>query len=257
MSTGSAVAASLLVVGALVGAGVLVSQPEEDTRVRPAPFWGLRGAEQPLPAETGGHGAGTSYVVAEVEGPTIAVHPSPDSATKPTHLRNPNEVGAPRVFLALEAEGDWLKVQVPVRPNASTGWIKRSDVVLKATPYRIRVALGKRELSLFRGNELVMREPVGVGKSVTATPKGLYYVTELLEPPDPNGAYGSYAFGTSAFSEVLTDFAGGDGVVGIHGTNDPSSIGKDVSHGCIRLSNAAVTRMAGMLPLGTPVYITA
>ena len=72
-----------------------------------------------------------------------------------------------------------------------------------------------------------------------------------------NGPYGSYAYGLSGFSNVLTSFGGGDGVIGIHGTNDPSSIGQDVSHGCIRLQNADIERLVRFLPLGTPVDILA
>jgi lipoprotein-anchoring transpeptidase ErfK/SrfK len=260
MTAGSA-AAALGVFAVLVGAGVVASQAEDG---RPeAATWpaALPGVEQPLRAAVPGAGQAAAsaqgYVVAEVKGAVIDVRPAPDPATAPTQLGNPTEVGAPRVFLATKAKGEWLEVLVPVRPNATKGWIKRSEVVLKSTPYRIDVDLSSRTLTLSKGGEAVMRETVGVGKSVTATPAGLYFVTELLQPPNPHGAYGPYAFGTSAFSDVLTDFQGGNGVIGIHGTNDPSSLGKDVSHGCIRLSNAAVTRLAGLLPLGTPVFIAA
>jgi len=99
--------------------------------------------------------------------------------------------------------------------------------------------------------------PVGVGTNATPTPGDLYYVKELLPPPEPNGPYGAYAYGLSGFSNQVTSFAGGEGVIGIHGTNDPSSIGKDVSFGCIRMSDAGITRLAGRLPLGTPVEIRA
>jgi hypothetical protein len=76
-----------------------------------------------------------------------------------------------------------------------------------------------------------------------------------LRPPDPRGFYGPYALGLSAYSPVYTSFAGGDGQVGIHGTDNPGAIGRDVSHGCIRVANAAVARLARRLPLGTPVVI--
>ena len=56
---------------------------------------------------------------------------------------------------------------------------------------------------------------------------------------------------------MLDEFNGGDGVIGIHGTNEPEAIGSDVSHGCIRVDNDTITQMAGMLPLGTPVHISA
>jgi len=59
----------------------------------------------------------------------------------------------------------------------------------------------------------------------------------------------------SGYSEVLFEFGGGDGQMGIHGTNDPTSLGRNVSNGCIRMSNAAITRLAKTLPLGVPVEI--
>ena len=59
----------------------------------------------------------------------------------------------------------------------------------------------------------------------------------------------------SGFSDVLFDFAGGDGQVGIHGTNDPSGLGCDVSHGCIRMSNAGIAFLVQTLPPGVPVDI--
>jgi lipoprotein-anchoring transpeptidase ErfK/SrfK len=61
----------------------------------------------------------------------------------------------------------------------------------------------------------------------------------------------------SGFSNVIDEFRGGDGVIGIHGTNEPDAIGTDVSHGCIRMSNEAILELVPVLPLGTPVHITA
>ena len=55
---------------------------------------------------------------------------------------------------------------------------------------------------------------------------------------------------------MLNEFAGRDGVLGLHGTNFPQGIGTDVSHGCIRMSNHAITKLAHTLPIGTPVTIT-
>jgi lipoprotein-anchoring transpeptidase ErfK/SrfK len=59
----------------------------------------------------------------------------------------------------------------------------------------------------------------------------------------------------SGFSDVLFDFAGGDGQFGIHGTNDPSALGRDVSHGCIRMSNPGISFLARILPAGVPVRV--
>jgi lipoprotein-anchoring transpeptidase ErfK/SrfK len=130
-------------------------------------------------------------------------------------------------------------------------------VALAQNPYRIVVHLGKHRLDVFNGEQRVLRKPVGIGTEATPTPKGRYYVTQLYEPPNPGGAYGPFAYALSGFSEVLETFQGGDPIIGIHGTNRPDLVGQDVSHGCIRLRNAAVTRLAAMLPLGTPVEIEA
>jgi lipoprotein-anchoring transpeptidase ErfK/SrfK len=76
-----------------------------------------------------------------------------------------------------------------------------------------------------------------------------------LKPPTPNTVYGTYAYGLSGFSEVLETFNGGPGQLGIHGTNDPASIGQKVSSGCVRLKNADIDKLAALLPLGVPVEI--
>ena len=66
--------------------------------------------------------------------------------------------------------------------------------------------------------------------------------------------YGPVAFGTSARSATLTDWPGG-GFVGIHGTDRPDLLPGRVSHGCIRMRNADVRRLARLMPIGTPVSI--
>ena len=159
------------------------------------------------------------------------------------------------MFLVEEDQGEWLKVLLPIRPNGSTGFVRASDVTVSENPYSIDIELAEHRLTVSKGDEVTIDEPIGVGTASTPTPGGKYYLKELLQPPDPNGTYGPYAYGLSGFSNVLQEFNGGDGVIGIHGTNQPEAIGTDVSHGCIRVSNEAITEMAGMLPLGTPVHI--
>ena len=123
--------------------------------------------------------------------------------------------------------------------------------------YKITIGLAAHRLVVTEGTETILDTAVGVGTTDTPTPGGLYFTKELLQPPNPNGAYGHFAYGLSGFSNVLTSFQGGDGVIGIHGTNDPSTIGKDVSHGCLRISNDAIDMLAKRLPLGVPVEIDA
>lgn len=200
--------------------------------------------------------AGTTYVAQAVPA-KVAIYPAAGATTPQTTLANPNENGAPLVFLVEQSQGPWIKVDLPIRPNGSVGWVKAADVKLAADPYSVDIALSAHRLTVHKGSQVVADEPIGVGTSETPTPGGKYYIKELLRPPNPNGAYGPYAYGLSGFSNVLSDFNGGDGVIGIHGTNDPSTIGHDVSHGCIRLDNKAIEALVPMLPLGTPVHISA
>lgn len=193
---------------------------------------------------------------AHAKGRTVAVHDRPGGAVTRS-FANPQESGAPLVFLLAREQGDWLHVHLPARPNGSTGWVRRADVELRGVAFRVDVLRAAHELRLYEYGKLVRTFPAGIGTSRTPTPGGTFYLKELLRPPNPNGDYGPYAYGLSGFSNVLTSFNGGDGVIGIHGTNVPSSVGRDVSHGCIRLRNADITYLAQRLPLGTPVRILA
>lgn len=165
----------------------------------------------------------------------------------------------PLTFLVIEQQDDWLHVFLPVRPNGSSGWVRVSDVNLATTDYRVEVRLTEHRLLLHKGNEVVMDVSVGVGRDEVPTPGGVYYIKELLQPPTPGGTYGAYAYGLSGYSPVLESFAGGAGVIGIHGTNEPETVGTDASHGCIRMLDADITRLVTEfgLPLGTPVEIVA
>ena len=194
--------------------------------------------------------------IAEALGTSLPVYDKPGGKLL-SKFSNPNEWNDPLVMLATARSGDWLQVRVPVRPNGSTGWVPASSVRLTWDPYRIVVDISKHRLTLLDVGRPVMQTPVAVGAKATPTPHGTFYLTALLQPPDPNGAYGPYAFGLSGYSPVLKSFAGGDGEIGLHGTDDPGSIGHSVTHGCIRVANKVMLSIAGRLPLGTPVIVKA
>jgi lipoprotein-anchoring transpeptidase ErfK/SrfK len=195
-------------------------------------------------------------IVATVKSSKIQVYSEPRSDKKQELLDSPNLDGAKVVFLVKKIKGQWLHVYLPTRPNGSTGWIKKKKVTLAGHSFHVLINLDKHILKAWDGNKKIVRTPIGVGRAVTPTPVGLYYITELLKQPDPSGTYGPYAFGLSAHSDVLNEFAGRDGVLGVHGTNFPQGIGTNVSHGCIRLHNSAIIKLAHTLPVGTPVRIT-
>lgn len=199
--------------------------------------------------------AGTSQI-ATARVAQVAIHSEPGQGKQIT-MDSPTAVGAPLTFLVLESRPGWLKVQLPKRPNGSTGWVAQDQVTLTTTKYRLVISMAKHRLDVLYAGKRVSRHDVGVGKVATPTPKGTYYLTELIQPPNPAGAYGPYAFGLSAYSNTLKTFAGGPGQLGLHGTDAPHGLGKDISHGCIRVANSVITKLADELPLGTPVDIQA
>ena len=148
----------------------------------------------------------------------------------------------------------WYRVQLPVRPNGSVGWVRASAIELQPVDLRIEVDVSRRELTLFRAGKRRLSATVAVGASATPTPIGRYYVNQRLVPTDTSGPYGPGALGISAFSPVLTGWAQG-GPVAIHGTNEPWSIGHAVSNGCIRLPNDTLLRLFKIVPPGTQVII--
>jgi hypothetical protein len=148
----------------------------------------------------------------------------------------------------------WLRVRLPVLPNNTLGWVPRSALGgYQFVHTRLVVDLERLTATLYADGRKVFSAPVGVGKSYWPTPRGEFYIrNKLTQYASP--FYGPIAFGTSARSEVLTDWPDG-GFVGIHGTNQPELIPGRVSHGCIRLRNVDILRLARLMPVGTPVTI--
>ena len=202
-----------------------------------------------------------STFIAQPISSSVKVHEQPDDASPSQEYPNPwllddnPDHTVPQVFLVEERKPDWVRVVLPVRPNGTTGWIKSSDVRLTPNSFRIVVERGAHQITVYNGDQVIVQEPVAIGTDETPTPTGKYYLRVLLKAPDPNTVYGPYAYGLSGHSDVLTEFNGGDGELGIHGNNDASVLGKSVTHGCVRMSNESITKLAGRLPLGTPVEI--
>jgi hypothetical protein len=145
----------------------------------------------------------------------------------------------------------WIHARLP---DAQTGWVTRKDLGgYEIVDTRLIVDRARLTLTLLRDGKPVFRAPVGIGMAGSPTPAGSYFIrNRLTRYASP--FYGPIAFGTSAQSPTLTDWPAG-GFVGIHGTNEPNLIPGRVSHGCIRLRNADIVRLARLLPVGTPLTI--
>lgn len=108
-------------------------------------------------------------------------------------------------------------------------------------PYQIDVSINNRWLRLLKNGQLQKQYPIAVGRMLHQTPIGNYII--INKAPNPGGP-----FGTMWMSLSKEHY-------GIHGTNDPSSIGKAVSRGCIRMFNKDVEELASIVPIGTRVII--
>jgi hypothetical protein len=149
----------------------------------------------------------------------------------------------------------WYRVRLPILPNNSIGWVQADSLgELYKVNTHLYVDRAHFRATLKRNGKTVFTSIVGVGRTIWPTPRGEFYIrSKLTNFNDP--FYGPIAFGTSARSATLTDWPGG-GFVGVHGTNQPEILPGRVSHGCIRMPNASIVKLARLMPVGTPVTIT-
>jgi hypothetical protein len=166
----------------------------------------------------------------------------------------PTVLGVLGVRRDAECTPTWFRVQLPVKPNGTAGWVRVRDVRLHRVTTRILVDLSDRRVTLYRDGDRVLEARAAIGKPGTPTPTGRYYVNQRLRAPDPGGPFGPAAVGISAFSPTLQGWVQG-GPIAIHGTNMPQKLGLAVSYGCVRIANAALLRLYEHALEGTPVVI--
>ena len=238
---------------ALTGEGAVVQAATLDTRpVRPPSATTELGDERLSDEES------VTRVANAVLTAPVRRQPTPSSPLA-GRLRVKTEDGPLEVYLVLESRLDsrgrvWLHVRLPKRPNGQTGWVTEGALSdLRVVRTKLRLNLTTLRATLYRGGRKVWVSPIGVGASRTPTPVGRYWIRSRLRNLRGSAAYGPWAFGTSAYS-VLSDWPGG-GVVGIHGTNQPGLIPGRPSHGCVRVPNGKIRRLAVLMPIGTPVEI--
>jgi lipoprotein-anchoring transpeptidase ErfK/SrfK len=190
----------------------------------------------------------------------VSARARPSSRAKALiRLRQYTPEGTPNVVQALSGvvnqNGEyWVRVRLPMLPNGRTGWVPRRTI----GPYNeiwTHLVIDRKlfTATLYKKGRAIFTTRVGVGKPYWPTPAGEFYVRERISGfSDP--IYGPIAFGTNARSNVLTDWPGG-GFVGIHGTNQPEILPGRVSHGCVRMPNSAILKLAKLMSVGTPVSI--
>lgn len=113
-----------------------------------------------------------------------------------------------------------------------------------SSPYNIDIDVTQRILNLRRGSQLIKTYPVAVGQPGTPTPTGNWTIVQ--KTVNPGGPFGA------RWMRLSVPWGG----YGIHGTDNPSSIGQAASHGCVRMYNEDVIELYNQVPIGTPVRIT-
>jgi lipoprotein-anchoring transpeptidase ErfK/SrfK len=194
-----------------------------------------------------------------VRRPTLARSRPSASASVIAELSTRAPEGTPNALSVIATRTDaqsrvWVEVRLPVLPNGTDGWVPRRSVgAYQTLDTRLVVDRSALRATLYRDGKAIFGAPVGIGTSSWPTPVGRFIVrSELTRYASP--FYGPVSFGTSARSAVLTDWPAG-GFVGIHGTNAPQLIPGRVSHGCVRMRNSDILRLARLMPVGTPLLI--
>jgi lipoprotein-anchoring transpeptidase ErfK/SrfK len=186
------------------------------------------------------------------------VYENPEDAEPTRTLPATTILGTATVVAIVKGPMDgWAKVMLPGRPNGSEGWIQTEDALVYVVEGQVVVDLSELKLTYYEQGEEVLTTPVAIGSNRNPTPTGQFFVTDNVTLADPNSPWGPHAFGISARSDTITEYRGGDGIIGIHGTSNSSSIGNAVSLGCVRVPNDVITRLHDMIPIGTPVEINA
>lgn len=149
----------------------------------------------------------------------------------------------------------WLRVRLPGRPNGHAGWITADRTRAASTDWHVRVRLKTRLVTVYRAGRLQARFRGVIGMPSAPTPRGRFFVEEVLKL---TGIGRPYAVALSSRSGVYKQFAGGPGQVAFHGTTGIGGrLGSAVSHGCIRLTPKAITWLAKRVKPGVPVTVSA
>jgi lipoprotein-anchoring transpeptidase ErfK/SrfK len=277
MSLGSTRAARRVAAGvlavAIVGAGCSDDEPNlsvpPDGEASPSATGnGRGGAPGTSEGDDAGEGVegdearaptGGNFLVAQATADVLQVRSTPQEGAPAVETLAPSQqISGEIICLVVQELGsDWLEVYLPTAPAGHTGWIERDDVALTRHRFRIEVSRSEHTLTIFAGDLVALTTKAAIGTEDAPEAGARLYLKDLVESPDPAGPYGRFAYGLSGSANDLAKFRAASGVVAIHGTNDPSTLGRDVPSGSIAVDADILVRMVDSigLPLGTPVDI--
>jgi lipoprotein-anchoring transpeptidase ErfK/SrfK len=172
-------------------------------------------------------------------------------------IASTTEFGSPRVLAVTGRRGGWLRVIATERRNGQRAWIRAGAVRLGATNISIAVDRSARRLMLRRGDRVLRRMPIAVGRPGNETPLGRFAVTDLLRTGRADSPYGCCALALSGHqTKLVPGWPGGDRLA-IHGTPNPETVGTEASLGCMRAYTPDIKALMRRVPLGAPVFVRA
>ena len=153
-------------------------------------------------------------------------------------------------------DGRWGRVELPYTWPRREGWIRLAGLPRETTRIRVEVDLSQHLVTVRKLNRVLFRASGATGATYSPTPVGEYFVTDRV-PFSAGSSLGSFAFGISGIQPRLPAGWSGGNQLAIHGTNNPSSIGRSASAGCVRVSEGTLSRLLPLLRYGTPVIVHA
>lgn len=159
-----------------------------------------------------------------------------------------------RLTGTLNGKAKWMGAVVLLLSVSAVGQNATVPVEAAKSDRLILVSIPDRKLALLEDGKVVKVFPVAVGKESTPSPEGTFTVKTRLA--NPTYYHKGKVIGPGAQNPIGTRWMGlSEKGYGIHGTNEPKSIGKAASHGCIRMAKKDLEELFGMVKVGDTVEI--
>jgi lipoprotein-anchoring transpeptidase ErfK/SrfK len=171
-------------------------------------------------------------------------------------IKTKTEFKSPTILSVTSRKPGWVRVRTSLDKHAA-GWLPLSAGALFEQPRSIVIDLSAKTLTLFHRGKMTDRYRVAIGTAATPTPRGKFAVTDRLRTGDAASDYGCCILALNAHQPKIAQGWGGGDRVAIHATPHTWTIGKRVSHGCVRASNKALRQLMRKVRLGTPVRVKA
>jgi lipoprotein-anchoring transpeptidase ErfK/SrfK len=208
-------------------------------------------ASAPTPAEK----HTVAFEIAQLTRP-VALH-AHRGGPAVARLGTATEFGSPQTLGVVRRHGRWLRVISTRLANGLDEWVRARAVRVTTTPKSLTIDLSRHLLLFKRGDHVVLRMTVGIGRPGSSTPTGRFAVTDKLAGSNYGSYYGCCILALSAHQPRLPVGWTGGNRIAIHGTNAASTIGVASSAGCLHAGDAGLRALMRRVPLGTPVFIRA